>query len=155
MIKWLRFLSVFLFSIPLTLSAKELPDMESIVKRLDTSGVTLSDQWQLLDDGVKQTVPGGVLFITPKAVMSMMTVSGKDVDELTISYSMAGIHCVKSSLEAIDMGHNKSLPKSMYESFSNALKAPTQKASTLVWGYRFETEVARVKEGLIVSCSLQ
>lgn len=95
------------------------------------------------------------MFVSPTSISSMMTVNGEDAEELMASYTLAGIHCVKSSLEAIDMSHHDRLPQSMYNSMNNALKSPTKKAKTLVWGYDYETEITQVEQGLLVSCSLK
>ncbi|MEZ8630294.1 hypothetical protein AB4394_18060 [Vibrio lentus] len=142
-----------LFCMPVL--AKDLPPVNEIISRLDIAGYSNVEQWEDIGDTKKQNLDNGILFVSQSSVSSMIPVNGSDDNELVAAFTLAGIHCVKTSLEAIDMAHHTSLPKSMFNSINDALRSPSHKASTLVWGYDFETEITPVKQGIIVNCTLK
>ncbi|GLQ73279.1 hypothetical protein [Vibrio penaeicida] len=142
-----------LFCLPVL--AKDLPPVNEMTHRLDVAGYSNADKWEDLEDTKKQNLETGILFVSQSSVSSMIPVSSSNDNELVVAFTLAGIHCVNTSLEAIDMAHHTSLPKSMLNSINDALKSPSHKASTLVWGYNFETEITPVKQGMIVNCTLK
>ncbi|AGG58143.1 hypothetical protein VPCG_00032 [Vibrio phage martha 12B12] len=142
-----------LFCMPVL--AKDLPPVNEMLHRLDVAGYSNADKWEDIEGTKKQDLETGTLFVSQSSVSSMIPVNGSDDNELVAAFTLAGIHCVKTSLEAIDMAHHTSLPKSMFNSINDALRSPSHKASTLVWGYDFETEITPVKQGIIVNCTLK
>lgn len=144
---------VLAFSMPSL--AKELPNVDLMVSRINDSGFTKSNEWKGIGDSKSQSVKNGVIFVSKNNVSSMMTIAGESEAEIMLSYSFANLHCVTTSLSAINMLQNETLKKSMMESFTSALGAYENKTSTLVWGYYFKTKLTKTKLGLIASCSLE
>lgn len=135
--------------------AKELPSVDLMVSRINDSGFTKSDEWKDIGDSKSQPVKNGVIFVNENNVSSMMKTTGESEAQIILSYSFANLHCVNTSLSAINMIQNETLKKSMMESFTSALGAYENKTSTLVWGYHFKTKLTKTKLGLIASCSIE
>lgn len=135
--------------------SKELPNVDLMISRINDSGFTISDKWAQLGEDQSQLVNNGVIIVNDNNVSSMIEIKGESEAEVFLSYSFANLHCVNTSLSAINMLQNETLKKSMMESFTSAIGAYENKASTLVWGYHFKTKLTKTKLGLIASCSIR
>ncbi len=140
--------------LPLSLSAKQLPNSDLMIERLNQSGLSSEEGWSQSGNDFEYKVQFGVLKVSNTAVESKLVVEGEGAQALQNAFAYAGIHCVTSSLVSIDMGHNQNLVNSMLLSYQDALKAYDYKTTTMVWGYHFKTKLTPSDNKVIVDCSL-
>lgn len=136
-------------------NAKELPALDEMIQAISANKLTHieSDKWQeLKEKQYSQTFDQGSLVIDSGNIYQLLSITGKNSDELLLSFSIAALQCVQIPMIAIDQENNKTLQNLMIRNASQSLRAPGKVSHTIAFGYNFDVTATPGNGGILLSC---